>query len=68
MKSWKTTLAGVAAIIAAIALAIAHQFDADANTAADWGTVAAAVAAGVGLLFARDNGVSSEDAGIKPRK
>ena len=45
MKSWKTTLAGIAAIIAAIALAIAHQFDTDANTVADWGAVAAAVAA-----------------------
>ena len=68
MKSWKTTLAGVAAIIAAIALAIAHQFDADANTVADWGAVAAAVAAGVGLLYARDNDRSSEDVGIKPRE
>ena len=68
MKSWKTTLAGIAAIIAAIALAIAHQFDADANTIAEWGGVAAAVAAGVGLILARDNDVSSEDAGIKPRE
>ncbi len=68
MKSWKTTLAGVAAIIAAIALAIAHQFDADPTTVADWGAVAAAAAAGVGLLFARDNDKRSEDVGTGIKK
>lgn len=65
MKSWKTTLAGIAAIIGAIALAISHQFDADPTTIADWGAVFTVVAAGVGLLFARDNNRSSEEVGAK---
>ncbi len=63
MKSWKTTLAGIAALIAAIALAIAHQFDSDPATVADWSAVIAAITAGVGLLLARDNDKSSEDVG-----
>ena len=65
MKSWKTTLAGIAAIIAAIALALSHQFDTDPATIADWGAVFTAVAAGVGLLFARDNDKSSEKVGAR---
>jgi len=65
MKSWKTTLAGIAATIAAIALAISHQFDADPTTVADWGAVFTVVAAGVGLLFARDNDKSSEKVGAR---
>lgn len=60
MKSWKTTLAGIAAIIAAVALAIASEFDADPATIADWGAAIAALSAGLGLLFARDNDKSSE--------
>jgi hypothetical protein len=41
------------------------MFDNNPATVADWGAVVAAVIAGIGLLAARDNGVSSEDAGIK---
>lgn len=65
MRSWKTTVAGIAAIIAAIALAISNEFDSDPATIADWGVVLATVIAGVGLLFARDNDKSSEDVGAK---
>jgi len=65
MKSWKTTVAGIAAIIAAIALAVSNEFDADPATVADWGAVLATIAAGVGLLFARDNDKSSEKVGAK---
>jgi len=65
MKSWKTTVAGIAAIIAAIALAIANEFDADPATVADWGAAIAALSAGLGLLFARDNNKSSEQVGAK---
>lgn len=62
MKSWKTTLAGVAALLTSLGIAI------KAFTVGDFATVAASVsgiATGIGLLFARDNNVSSEDAGIK---
>jgi hypothetical protein len=34
-------------------------------TQPDWGAVMAAMIAGFGLIFARDNGVSSEQAGAK---
>ena len=63
--SWRTTTAGIAAIVVAIGTAIGALFDADPLTLPDWGAVAAAVMAGVGLLAARDNKVSSEQAGAK---
>lgn len=64
-KSWKTTTAGIAAIVAAAATAVVALFDADPATVPDWGAVAAAFIAGVGLILARDNDVSSESAGAK---
>ena len=63
--SWKTSTAGIAAIIAVVANALAHQFDADPSTVPDWGLVIATVIAGIGLVAARDNGVTSEQAGAK---
>lgn len=65
MKSWKTTVAGVAAMIASAATAIAAEFDGDPATTAEWSVVITAFIAGIGLLFARDNAVSSEEAGAK---
>jgi hypothetical protein len=63
MKSWKTTVTGIAAIIVAIGSALIATLDSDPATVADWGAVVAAVLAGVGLVAARDNGVTSEQAG-----
>lgn len=63
MKSWKTTAAGIAAIVAALATAVGALFDADPTTLPDWGAVAAAILAGIGLIAARDNDVTSEKAG-----
>lgn len=63
--SWKTTAAGIGAVLVAVGSALNATFDADPATVADWGAVVAAVIAGVGLLFARDNNVSSEAAGAK---
>ena len=65
MTSWRTTTAGIAAIVVAVGTAVCALFDADPLTLPDWGAVAAAVMAGVGLLAARDNKVSSEQAGAK---
>jgi hypothetical protein len=64
-KSWKTTTAGIAAIVAAVATALVALFDADPMTLPDWGAVGAAFMAGVGLLAARDNDKSSEDVGAR---
>lgn len=63
--SWRTTTAGIAAIVVALGTAVGALFDADPLTFPDWGAVAAAVMAGIGLLAARDNKVSSEQAGAK---
>lgn len=61
-SSWRTTTAGIGAILIAVGSALGAQFDNDPATVADWGAVIAAVIAGVGLLFARDNKVTSEQA------
>ena len=62
-KSWKTTAAGISAIVAAVAGAAKLMLDADPNTNPDWTALIAAVTAGVGLIAARDNDKSSEDVG-----
>jgi len=55
MKSWKTTLAGVCAIVSALAaagsaIAVGHPVD--------YMTTFAAVMAGVGLITAKDSNVT----------
>ena len=63
MKSWKTTLAGIAAIVAAVATAVSAQFDNDTATVPDWTLVIGMITAGVGLVLARDNDKTSEQVG-----
>ena len=64
-SSWRTTFAGVAAAgIALLAVAQAY-FDNDPATVPQWEIAIGAIIAGVGLIFARDNKVSSEAAGAK---
>ncbi len=63
MQSWKTTLAGIAAIVAAVATAVSAHFDNDPATLPDWTMVIAVITAGVGLVLARDNDKSSEQVG-----
>jgi|TARA_R110000868_G_scaffold223216_10_gene475090 hypothetical protein len=65
MKSWKTSLTGIAAILTAVGAAIMALMDNDPATVIDVAATAAAIMAGVGLIFARDNNVSSEAAGAK---
>lgn len=60
MKSWKTTAGGVAAILTAVGGALTLLFDGKPETNPDWSAVIAAVMAGVGLIFARDNDKTSE--------
>lgn len=66
MKSWKTTVAGIASIVAAIATALASVLDSDAATVANWDLVVVSLTAGLGLVFARDNDKSSQDVGARP--
>lgn len=63
--SWRTTVAGIGAMLIAAGGALSATFDNDPSTVADWTAVIAAFIAGFGLIFARDNKVSSEGAGIK---
>ena len=66
MKSWKTTVCGIlAAVAAGITLVAIPMLDEDPATAANWGAFGATLAAAIGLLFARDNNKTSEDAGAK---
>ena len=63
--SWRTSAAGVGAILVAIGSAVTAITDNDPMTIPDWGAVVAAVIAGVGLIFARDAKVSSQQEGIR---
>jgi hypothetical protein len=64
-KSWKTTAAGIGAILTALGSILTAYFDGNPDTVPDYAALVAAMIAGIGLLAARDNGVSSEDAGAK---
>ena len=62
-KSWKTTAAGIAAIVIAVASLVQAQFDGDPSTVPNYEIAIAAIMSGLVGLFARDNDVSSEQAG-----
>jgi hypothetical protein len=63
MKSWRTTTSGLATILATLA----HVFDAIADgKPIDFTVAIAGITTGIGLLHARDNKVTSEDAGARP--
>ena len=60
MKNWKTTAAGIAAIIAAVAQGLAATLDGDPATVADWATIVPLVLGALGLIVAKD-AVSKDD-------
>lgn len=62
--SFRTNGAGIGAIVIAIGGIITGLTDSDPKTP-DWTASIAAIIAGVGLLAARDNKVSSEEVGAK---
>lgn len=65
MKSWKTTTVGILTAIGIIAAQLSYLFDTDPQTVFDLQVVFAALGvAGIGF-FARDNNVTSEEAGAK---
>jgi putative flippase GtrA len=62
MKSWKTTLTGVLTILVAGGTAVKLLLT---GGQPDWTATIAAIIAGFGLIAARDNSVTSEQAGAK---
>ena len=52
-------------MLVAIGSAVTAMFDNDPVTQPEWSAVIAACMAGFGLIFARDNKVSSESAGAR---
>jgi hypothetical protein len=60
--SWKTTLCGLLALVGAGLMTEFH----DVSWLAHTGALLAATAPACGLLFARDNNVTSEAAGAHP--
>ena len=62
LASWRTSLAGLLTFISVAWPEVAKEFDSDPETTMNWIVVRTAAAAFVGLLAARDNGVSSEQA------
>ena len=62
-KSWKTTWAGILQFLSIVSTQIGFLFDTDLSTNPDWGLIVASLITLVGLITARDNDVSSEDAG-----
>lgn len=65
MKSPKTTILGLIAILSAVLNAAQALLDGSPTTNPNWELVASSVSAGFGLIFARDNNVTSEQAGLK---
>ncbi len=65
MKSWKTSLAGIATFGTLLCAALAAQLDNDPLTTANWEVVVAGAIVCAGFWVARDNDVSSESAGAK---
>ena len=63
--SWKTTGAGISAILIAVGSAISALTDNDPATVVDVGALSAALIAGIGLIFARDNDKSSKTLKVK---
>ena len=64
-KNWKTTGAGVAAILVAVSAALTAFTDGDPATTIDFASLLAACIAGVGFICARDGDKTSEAIGAK---
>jgi hypothetical protein len=63
--SWKTTIAAILGLVSLLALQLANLLDDDPATMFDWALIGTHLPVIFGLLFARDNDVSSQDVGIR---
>ena len=61
--SWRTSLFGIGGLITVLAAAASALLDGNPATNPDWVAVVASASACIGLLFARDNKVTSAQAG-----
>lgn len=66
MTSWRTTVCGVlAALVGGINCLVIPWLDGNPATTPDWVAFGTIFATAVGLAFARDNRVTSEQTGAK---
>ncbi len=65
MRSWKTTTAGIAIILLAILPVLLSLVTGEGVGDLDTKTLITQIMLGFGLIFSRDNDVSSESAGAK---
>jgi hypothetical protein len=68
MRSWYTTTGGICCIVIAIASAVKSMVDDDPTTTIDIQTIITSLGfffPGLIGIWARDNGKSSEDVGVK---
>lgn len=63
LSSWKTTLAGIIGILITALPTVQNWLQ---GQPVSWTPVLGALAAGIGLIFARDNNVTSEQANAAP--
>lgn len=63
--SWKTTAAGVCAILIAVAQAVSAMVDGKPETSVNIEVLIASISTGIGLILARDNDKTSESVGAK---
>jgi len=66
MKSWKTTVGGIGGILAALATVLAWVSKGYVPSMEEAALVFAAFSNGISGFFARDDNVTSEQAGLKP--
>lgn len=64
-QSWKTSAGGIGMILTAAGMIIKAYADGDPATVPDWPVLMPQIMGGLALLCARDNKVSSEEAGAK---
>ena len=65
MKSWETTLLGVLQFLVVLFTQVSYVIDADPLTVINYGVIISSAVAMIAFIKARDNNVSSEDAGAR---
>ncbi len=64
-KSWKTSVFGAGGILTVVVGVVNALLDNDPATVPDWTTAIGTIVGFIGLLFARDNKVTSKQAGAE---